>query len=90
MNQAQETEKKAKKIITGFVVSNKMQKTVVIRVEHLQKHPVVKKIIKRSKKFHADDPKNECNEGDKVQIIECRPLSKKKRYRLLKIMEKAK
>lgn len=90
MNQANVQESKSQKIITGLVVSNKMEKTIVVKVERQQKHPVVKKVIKRSKKFHADDPKNECSEGDKVQIIETRPLSKKKRYKLFKVVEKVK
>ncbi len=79
----------SKKILTGYVVSNKADKTIVVMVETLVQHPLYKKYIKRRKKFMAHDPKNECNIGDKVQIIESRPISKRKRWRLLKILERA-
>ncbi len=79
----------SKKILTGYVVSNKAEKTIVVMVETLIQHPLYKKYIKRRKKFMAHDPKDECNIGDKVQIIESRPISKRKRWRLLKILEKA-
>lgn len=84
------TEKKNnKRLLTGFVVSDKNDKTVVVRVETLIKHPVLKKYIRRRKKFMAHDPQNECALGDKVQIIEHRPLSARKRWHLNKIIEKA-
>ncbi len=79
----------SKKILTGYVVSNKADKTIVVMVETLVQHPLYKKYIKRRKKFMAHDPRNECNIGDKVQIIESRPISKRKRWRLLKILERA-
>ena len=81
--------KNNKRLLTGFVVSDKNDKTVVVRVETLIKHPVLKKYIRRRKKFMAHDPQNECGLGDKVQIIEHRPLSARKRWHLNKIIEKA-
>ena len=74
----------------GIVVSNKMDKTIVVAVQDNVKHPVYGKIIKHTTKFHAHDEKNECNIGDKVEIMETRPLSKTKRWRLVQIIEKAK
>lgn len=78
-----------RKIRTGTVVSDKMDKTIVVKVERLIRHPVFKKTIRRSKKFKAHDENNECSIGDKVKIIETRPLSKEKRWRLLEIVERA-
>ena len=72
------------KIQTGIVISNKMEKSIVVKIERKIKHPIYKKTIKRSKKYVAHDEKNECKIGDIVQIAECRPLSKLKRYRLHK------
>ncbi len=69
---------------TGTVVSNKMDKSIVVKVERKIKHPLYKKTIKRSKNYIAHDEQNECKIGDVVQIAECRPLSKLKRYRLIK------
>ncbi len=74
----------------GVVVSNKMDKTGVIVVRRKIQHPIYKKFVNKSKKFVFHDEKNECNEGDLVQIIETRPLSKRKRWRLLTILERAK
>ncbi len=74
----------------GFVVSNKMDKTVSVTVERRKQHPMYKRVIKRSKKYKAHDENNECNEGDKVRIVETRPLSKTKRWRVIEILEKAK
>ena len=74
----------------GKVVSNRMDKTVVVRVERTFRHPLYGKIMKRAKRFKAHDPRNECKIGDKVEIIETRPLSKDKRWRVTKILEKAK
>lgn len=67
-----------KRVLSGVVVSDKMDKTVVVRVERRVMHPVYKKIIRRSKKFAAHDEKNSCKVGDKVTIRECRPISKRK------------
>ena len=74
----------------GTVVSDKMQKTIVVRVEVSVKHPKYGKIMKRSAKFKAHDENNECGIGDKVRIMETRPLSKDKRWRLVEVLEKAK
>lgn len=75
--------------LEGIVVSNKSDKTIIVRVENLVKHPLVKKYIRRHKKYAAHDPANECNIGDKVQIIEFRPVSRTKRWHLVSILEKA-
>lgn len=75
--------------LVGTVVSNKNDKTIVVRVETLMKHPLLKKFIRRHKKFMAHDPNNECSMGDKVRIIEYRPLSRNKRWHLVSILEKA-
>ena len=72
----------------GRVVSNKMDKTITVKVERRVKHPIYGKIIRRSSKLHVHDPNNECNEGDKVSIAECRPISKSKTWRLVEIVEK--
>jgi len=74
----------------GKVVSDKMDKTIVVAVENSVKHPLVKKIIKRTYKLKAHDENNECKIGDRVLVMETRPLSKEKRWRLVKIIEKAK
>jgi len=79
-----------KKVFIGTVVSNKMDKTVVVLVERLTQHPIYKKYIKKRKKFMAHDPNNICEIGDKVKIIESRPLSKMKRWRVIEILEKGK
>ena len=78
-----------RKIRIGEVVSDRMEKTRVVVVERLLRHPRYQKIIKRRKKFMVHDPKNELHIGDKVRIAETRPLSKRKRWRVLEIMEKA-
>ena len=72
------------KLQSGIVVSNKMDKSIVVKIERKIKHPLYKKTIKRSKKYIAHDEQNECKVGDLVDIAECRPLSKRKRYRLFK------
>ena len=79
-----------RKTRTGTVVSDKMDKTIVVAVKDSVKHPLYKKIIKRTVKFKAHDENNECTIGDRVIIMETRPLSKDKRWRLDKIVEKAK
>lgn len=73
----------------GVVVSNKMDKSIVVRVDRTMKHPIYKKVIKRSKNYMAHDPENSCGIGDVVRIMECRPLSKNKRWRLLDVLTKA-
>ncbi len=85
------TEERAlRKTRVGMVVSNKMDKTVVVAIEDNVKHPIYGKIIKRTLKVHAHDANNECSIGDRVEIMETRPLSKTKRWRLVQIIEKAK
>ena len=79
-----------RKVRTGVVVSDKMDKTITVKVERLVKHPVYKKYYRLSKKFKAHDLENTCNIGDTVSIMETRPLSKTKRWRLLEIVERAK
>ena len=83
-------ERALRKTRVGIVVSNKMNKTVVVAIEDNVKHPLYSKIIKKTVKFMAHDEKNECGVGDKVEIMETRPLSKNKRWRLVRIIEKAK
>ncbi len=77
-----------KKVLTGKVISDKMDKTVVVAVERLTRHPLYKKTIKKIAKFKAHDEENKCKAGDKVSIVESRPLSKDKRWRVLEIVEK--
>jgi len=79
-----------KKVRTGFVTSDKMDKTVTVAVERKTQHPMYKRVVKKTKKYKAHDEENRCNEGDKVRIIETRPLSKSKRWRVLEIIDKAK
>ena len=83
-------ERNLRKTRVGRVVSNKMQKTIVVAIEDNVKHPLYKKVIKRTVKFKAHDEENVCNIGDKVEIMETRPLSKTKRWRVVTIIEKAK
>jgi small subunit ribosomal protein S17 len=78
-----------RRVLTGLVISDKADKTIVVRVETLVKHPLLKKYIRRRKKFMAHDPSNDCGIGDKVQIVESRPMSKRKRWHLVQILEKA-
>ena len=79
-----------RKIRVGKVVSNKMDKTIVVAIEELVQHKLYKKSVKRTVKFKAHDENNQANPGDKVSIMETRPLSKEKRWRLVQIVEKAK
>ncbi len=74
----------------GLVVSNKMEKSIVVAVSRRIKHPIYKKYMNKTSKYIAHDEKNESNVGDKVQLMECRPLSKRKSWRLVKVLEKAK
>ncbi len=84
------TKPKHEKTIQGKVVSAKMEKTVVIAVESMQTHPLFKKITRKTKRLKVHDENKECKEGDVIIAEETRPLSKEKRHRLLKIVEKAK
>lgn len=74
----------------GLVVSNKMEKSIVVQIDHREKHPIYGKFVKRRSRFVAHDEKNECNIGDTVRIGETRPLSKNKCWRLVEIIERAK
>ena len=78
-----------KRQVSGIIVSNKMDRTVVVQVERLVKHPLYKKYIRRRNKFMAHDKDNACGIGDRVEISESRPLSKTKRWRVVRIIEKA-
>jgi len=83
-------ERNRRKTLVGVVVSDKMDKTVVVATEEIVRHPLYGKGVKRTKKIKAHDENNECGIGDKIQIMETRPLSKDKRWRMVKIVEKAK
>ena len=83
-------ERNLRKERTGIVVSNKMDKTIIVAVEVKEKHPLYGKFVKKTTKFVAQDEKNECGIGDIVRIMETRPLSKTKNWRLVEIVEKAK
>jgi len=82
-------ERGQRKTAVGVVISDRMDKTVVVRVERLVQHPKYKKVVKRYSKYKAHDERNECRVGDRVLIIETRPLSKTKRWRVMRILEKA-
>jgi small subunit ribosomal protein S17 len=86
----QVVDRKLRKERTGVVTSNKMDKTITVVIERKKIHPLYGKFIKQTKKFHAHDEKNECNIGDTVKIMETRPMSKLKRWRLIEILERAK
>ncbi|MDO5342077.1 MAG: 30S ribosomal protein S17 [Bacteroidia bacterium] len=83
-------ERNLRKERIGVVASNKMDKTIVVVIERRTKHPIYGKFVKKSTRFFAHDEKNECNIGDTVRIMETRPLSSKKRWRLVEIIERAK
>lgn len=84
------SDRKMRKVEVGKVVSDKMDKTIVVAIENSVKHPLYNKIIKRTAKLKAHDENNECGIGDRVRVMETRPLSKEKRWRLVEIIEKAK
>ena len=83
-------ERNLRKTLVGVVTSDKMDKTVVVTIKDRVKHPLYNKIVDKSVKYKAHDENNECGVGDKVQIMECRPLSKDKNWRVVEIIEKAK
>ncbi len=87
---SEQTKRNERKVRVGKVVSDKMQKTIVVAIEELIQHKLYKKAVKRTVKFKAHDENNEAHIGDRVSIMETRPLSKEKRWRLVKIVEKAK
>ncbi|MDO5572018.1 MAG: 30S ribosomal protein S17 [Bacteroidales bacterium] len=82
--------RKLRKERTGVVSSNKMDKSITVAIKWKEKHPIYGKFVNKTKKFHAHDEKNECNIGDTVRLMETRPLSKTKRWRLVEIIERAK
>ena len=82
-------ERNLRKVMIGTVTSNKMDKTIVVSVETSVKHPIYGKIVKRTYKLKAHDEENQCQIGDKVKVMETRPLSKDKRWRLVEVVEKA-
>ncbi len=84
------TERNLRKTKIGLVSSSSMDKTITVKVERRLQHPIYGKFVKNTKKFHAHDDKNECGVGDRVMIMETRPLSKTKRWRLIEVLEKAK
>ena len=84
------SERNLRKTRIGVVSGNKMNKTITVSVERKVKHPIYGKFVKKTTRFHAHDEKNECGVGDVVRIMETRPLSKTKRWRLLEVVEKAK
>ena len=91
MAEIQNTEaRNLRKIRIGVVTSNKMAKTITVAVERKVKHPIYGKFVKKTTRFHAHDEKNECSIGDVVRIMETRPLSKTKRWRLVEVIEKVK
>ena len=87
---ATEVVRNLRKIRIGVVSSNKMDKTITVEVERKVKHPLYGKFLKKTSKFHAHDEKNECSIGDTVKIMEARPMSKTKRWRLVEVVEKVK
>jgi small subunit ribosomal protein S17 len=84
------TERNLRKERLGIVLSNKMDKTITVAVHFKEKHPIYGKFVKKTKKYTAHDENNECNIGDTVRIMETRPLSKNKRWRLVEIVERVK
>jgi small subunit ribosomal protein S17 len=84
------TERNLRKTRIGVVTSNRMEKSIIVAVERKVKHPIYGKFVKKTTKFHAHDEKNECSIGDTVKIMETRPISKTKRWRLVEVVEKVK
>ena len=89
MSEKTNNTQKAARTVEGRVVSNKMQKTVTVLLERQVQHPLYGKVVRRSTKVHAHDEKSECKEGDVVRIVECRPLSKSKNWRVVEIVTRA-
>ena len=87
---SEEQKRNERKVRAGVVVSDKMDKTIVVKIEEIEQHKLYKKSVKKTVKFKAHDENNEAHVGDKVSIMETRPLSKEKHWRLVKILEKAK
>ena len=89
MSAASAVERERRKVRVGMVVSDKMEKTVVVEVEDLRAHPLYRKVLRRGHRFQAHDEANQCHTGDRVRIMETRPLSRTKRWRVVEILEKA-
>lgn len=89
MNESQNNSRSARKELTGCVVSDKMDKTIVVRVERRVRHALYEKVLTRASKFYAHDEKNEAKMGDRVRIVETRPLSRLKRWRLVEVLVRA-
>jgi small subunit ribosomal protein S17 len=87
---AEQVKRSNRKIRTGVVIADKMDKTIVVRVDRVMKHPLYMKTVRSFSKLYAHDEKNEANIGDRVRVMETRPLSKTKRWRLTDVLEKAK
>ena len=87
---SEDQKRNERKVRAGIVVSDKMDKTIVVKIEEIEQHKLYKKSVKKTVKFKAHDENNEAHIGDKVSIMETRPLSKEKHWRLVKILEKAK
>jgi small subunit ribosomal protein S17 len=90
MSTNEQTERPSRKVRQGYVVSDKMDKTVVVRVDRRTTHPLYRKTITQSKRYHAHDETNDVRVGDLVRITETRPLSKTKRWRVMEVVERAK
>ena len=84
-----EQSKSRKRTLEGVVVSDRMDKTVVVQVQRLAPHPLYGRVLRRTAKYKAHDEKNDCHVGDRVQIVECRPLSKDKSWRVSQVLERA-
>ncbi|HEY4491730.1 MAG TPA: 30S ribosomal protein S17 [Acidobacteriota bacterium] len=89
VEQPEEAKRRLKKALEGVVISNRMQKSVIVRVERQVRHPLYEKIIRKSSKFMAHDEENKCRVGDRVMIIETRPLSKRKRWKVVSVLNAA-
>ena len=90
MSEQAVAERSRRKVRDGIVVSDKMEKTVVVLVQDLKSHPLYKKVVRHTRRFKAHDESGECRNGDRVRIVETRPISKEKRWRVSEILEKAK
>jgi small subunit ribosomal protein S17 len=89
MTEASTLARQRRKVRVGMVVSDKMEKTVVVEVEELRAHPLYRKVLRRSHRLQAHDETNDCHTGDRVRIMETRPLSKTKRWRVVEVVERA-
>jgi len=85
----QQQERKQRKVVEGVVVSDRMEKTVVVAVQRLYRHPLYKKVVRSTRKLKAHDEENSCRVGDRVRLMETRPLSRHKRWRVVRILERA-